>query len=89
MIQESKYGLSEIKDEEAIQLTEIAINNNNGDVSEAIQDLKMIDSLLAMKKLHFAVQGSVRKTRKGNHRKGHLLSDALMSVIDARLTNNL
>lgn len=82
----SKYELEVMKDDEALLFIETAIENGS-DPSEAIADMRMIDSFMHMKKLHFAIHGQIKKTKAGNFRKGTELSNALMSVINGRANN--
>jgi hypothetical protein len=80
----SKYGFTQIKDEDALLLLEASIENGS-DIPEALQDARMIDALLHMKKLHFAMIPNITKTKSGYFRKGSLLSDAFDSIIDGRV----
>jgi hypothetical protein len=81
-----KYGTAIMKTEEVLTFVEAAVENGS-DIQEAVDDMRMIDSLLYMKKLHLAVYGHIRRTSKGNLRKGSDLYSSLMSVIDGRIDN--
>lgn len=83
MKRHSKYDLNEMKDEEALLFLETGMENGS-DVKEAIADMRMIDTLLHMKKLHFVVRGHIKTTKAGYYRKGSELSKALDAVIDGR-----
>jgi hypothetical protein len=81
---ESKYGLSKMKDEDALLFLETAVENGS-DVKEAIEDLKMIDAIFHMKDLHFATMAHTQRTPKGRFRKNSTLLSAIEGVVDARL----
>lgn len=78
-----KYGTEVMKDNECLLFVETAMENGS-DVHEAMQDMRMIDNLLAVERNHKLSFGSVKKTKSGHYRKGTLLSNALENVIDAR-----
>lgn len=80
----SKYGLSKMKDSDALLFLESAIENGN-DVDTSIADLKMIDAIFHMKDLHFATIGNTQRTKTGRIRKNATVLDAIESVLDARL----
>jgi len=84
-----KYGNMEMKDSEVLMFVDCVLENNGGDVEQAIQDMKMIDSMLKMKKLHIVVHGTLKTTKNGNFRKNVTLLDAYDSVLDARAKNEL
>lgn len=79
----SKYGFTQMKDEEALLFIEAAVESGS-DIKESLEDARMIDSLLHIKKLHFAVRPHITKTKAGYFRKGSLLSDAFESVVEGR-----
>ncbi len=84
-----KYGTEIMNDEEVVTFIEAAFPHNNGVMAEAFQDMKMIDNMLHMKRLHFIVKGSIQKTNAGRIRKGSDLYTAYQSVIEARVKNQL
>ncbi len=84
-----KYGTEIMKDEEVLLFMEVAIDNNDGNIEQAISDMRAIDSLLHIERLHLAMTPYINKTRGGNYRRGTYLSKALESVIDAQLKGNI
>ena len=82
----SSYGLAEIKDSEALMLFETVIENGS-EVEEAIADMKMLDTLLHMKKLFFVTHCQTSRTRHGHLRKGSTLYIALEGIIEGRANN--
>ncbi len=82
----SKYGLSSIKDDEALLLVETAMQNGS-DPQEAIEDMKMIDNLLTIKRNHLLAFGSIKTTSRGFARKGTSLFNGFDSVVTARSIN--
>ena len=72
-----------MNDMECLLFVETAIENGS-DVNEAIQDMRMIDNMLHMERLHIVSFGFVRKTSAGHYRRGTTLANALESIIDSR-----
>ncbi len=58
-------------------------------IEEARKDMKMIDSILHMKRLHLAVNPYIKRTATGGLRKGSTLYNALESIIDARAKDKI
>lgn len=81
-----KYGTAVMKTDECILFFETAYENNEGNPNEAFADMKMIDSLLHMTRLHLALGKTVRLTSAGNLRKGSDLYSAYDSIINGRAT---
>lgn len=54
-------------------------------ISEAKEDMKMIDSILHMKRLHLVVHGHIKYTSRGNLRKGTSVYNSMESIINARV----
>jgi hypothetical protein len=81
-----EYGTSVIKKEECLLFVQTALENGS-EVKDALQDMRMIDTLLHIKQLHLIVHGSIRKTRAGYFRKGSSLYEAFDSVIEGRRTD--
>jgi hypothetical protein len=54
-------------------------------VSEAKQDMAMLDTMLHMKRLHFATRNHTSYTANGNLRKGSSLYNHLDDLVTARL----
>jgi len=76
----SKYGLSKMSDEDALLFLHTSVENGS-EVSEAIADLKMIDSIFHMKDLHFATMANTQKTPTGRFRKNPH-ENTLNTIID-------
>lgn len=72
-----------MKDEEVLLFIEVAINNG-ADPTEAIQDMRMIDTMLEMTRTHLLAVGYVKRTSRGFLRKGHALLDAYDNILSAR-----
>lgn len=53
-------------------------------VNEAKEDMKMIDSILHMKRLHLVVHGHIKYTTRGHLRKGTSVYNSMESIINAR-----
>lgn len=82
-----KYGTEVMKSDECLLFVETAIENGS-DVKEALEDMRMIDNMLSVERNHLLAFGSVKKTSRGHYRRGTTLSNALMGVIDARVTGS-
>lgn len=80
----SKYGTSVMKEKECLLLVQTALENGS-DPNQAIQDMRMIDTLLSVKRNHLLAFGTVKKTRAGYYRRNSTLANALENVIDARV----
>lgn len=78
-----KYGTEIMKDEEVLLFVETAVENGS-DANEAIQDMKMIDTLLTAKRNHLLAFGSVKTTATGRIRKGSSLYNTLEGIVSAR-----
>lgn len=76
-----KYGTAVMKSEEALLYIE-AVLENGYSIKEAISDMRFIDTLLQMKRLHIATIHYRKYTASGNLRKDRLLSDSLMSIVN-------
>lgn len=83
------FGNSEMRDSEVLLYVKSSLEGNNGNTEQALQDAKMIDTLLSIKKLHLVTHGALKKTKNGNFRKNQTLLDAYESVIEARAKNEL
>jgi hypothetical protein len=79
----SKYGTEIMKDEECLLFAETAIENGT-DIDVALQDMRMIDTLLQAERNHLLSQGFISRTRSGYYRKGSMLSDTFNNIINAR-----
>lgn len=80
-----KYRTSEMKKEEVETFMEAALRENGDDMSEAWQDMRMIDAMLYAKRLHAAVGHEVRKTRAGYYRKGSDIYTMMDGIVQARV----
>lgn len=83
-----KYDTQIMKDDEVVLFCEAAMENGSG-AEEAIADMRMIDAMLYMERLHLMVYGQVKKTAAGHYRKGTSLYDSLERILDGRLENKL
>lgn len=83
-----KYGTAVMKEDEVLLYVETCLENGS-DVQDAIADMRMVDNLLYMQKLHLAVHGQVKKTTAGYMRKGTSLYNSMMSVIDGRVAGKM
>jgi len=54
------------------------------DLETAYDDMRMIDDILHLKKIHFAIHGEIKRTKAGYLRKGTSLYDAISDMIGAR-----
>jgi hypothetical protein len=72
-----------MKTEEAFLFVKAAIENGS-DLETANDDMHMIDDLLHMKQLHFALLGETSKTKSGFYRKGNTISNAFDGILNAR-----
>lgn len=77
------FGTSVMKTDEAFLFVKAA-TEGGADLETAYEDMQMIDNILHLKRLHFAVHGSIKKTRAGHLRKGTSLYDAINGIIGAR-----
>ena len=77
------FGTSVIKTEEVVLFVKAA-TESGVDLETAYDDMKMIDDILHLKRLHLAVHGFINKTKAGYFRKGTSLYDAISDVIGAR-----
>lgn len=84
-----KYGNFNMTNEEFLIFTDVAIENNGGDVDQAIQDAKFIDNALAMHQNFKLAQKPTSVTRSGYLRKGHSFHNHLNSLVDARMNDDL
>ena len=80
-----KYGNMEMKDDEFLIGVQVALNENNDDMREALADTRCIDALLKIKKLHRAVHVHVKRTGQGHVRKGIGFFDNLEKIIEGRM----
>jgi hypothetical protein len=83
----SKYGTNIMKDNEVLLFVQTAIQNGS-DTQEAIDDMKMIDSLLYSKRLHLKIHGHIKLTKNGYLRKGSDLYTLMESIIQGRTKLN-
>ena len=83
-----KYGTSVMKEEEALLFAEVALENGSSP-EEAIQDMRMIDTMLYAERLHMSVGKVVQKTKAGYHRKGSDLHTTMKIILEARVNNEL
>lgn len=77
------FGTSVMKTDEAFLFVKVA-RDNGADLETAYEDMKMIDDILHLKRLHLVVHGHIKTTKAGNLRKGTSLYDAISDVIGAR-----
>jgi hypothetical protein len=84
-----KYRTEIMNDEEVEVMFEAAMEHNNDDPVEALQDVRLIDTLLHIKRLHFVVHGQIKRTAAGNIRKGSDLYTSMEAVINGRVNNEL
>lgn len=77
------FGTSVMKTDEAFLFVKAAVENGN-DLETAYDDMKMIDDILHFKRVHFAVHGTIKKTKAGYFRKGTSLYDGINGIIESR-----
>jgi hypothetical protein len=77
------FETSVMKTEECYLFVKAA-TSAGADLETAYEDMKMIDDLLHIKKIHFVVNGQIKTTKSGHLRKGTSLYDAYNDVITAR-----
>jgi hypothetical protein len=63
-----------------------AATESGVDLETAYEDMRMIDDILHLKRLHLAVHGHIKKTSAGHLRKGTSLYDGIDSIINSRVT---
>lgn len=80
-----KYGTTEMKDEEVLLFVDSSLANNEGVVSEAIQDMRMIDTMLQAHKMHKVVHVYIKKTGAGHTRRSAGFLDTMSSIVSGRL----
>jgi hypothetical protein len=61
-----------------------AATEAGADLETAYEDMKMIDDILHLKRLHLVVYGVIKTTKAGYLRKGTSLYDAINNIIGAR-----
>lgn len=84
MKEKNKYGTVVMSEEECLEFAATCIDNGSSP-EEAIKDMRMIDTLLAVERTHLLSHPFVRKTASGRYRKGTALWDAFEGVINARV----
>lgn len=77
------FGTAVMKTEESLLFIKAAIKNG-ADLETAYDDMKMIDDILHMTRLHIVVHGEIKRTKAGNMRKGTTLYDAISDMIESR-----
>lgn len=77
------FGTSVMKTDEVFLFVKAA-TENGADIEMAYDDMKMIDDILHLQRLHLVVHGEIKKTKTGHMRKGPSLYDAISDVIGAR-----
>lgn len=80
------FGTSVMKTDEAFLFVKVATGAGS-DLETAYEDMKMIDDILHLKRLHLAVHGQIKRTQAGHLRKGTSLYDAISDVIGSRCSN--
>lgn len=80
------FETSVMKTDEVILFIKGA-TNLGVDLETAYNDMKMIDDILHLKRLHLVVHGSIKTTRAGHLRKGTSLYDAISDLIGSRCQN--
>lgn len=75
---------TEIMKEEECSLFIVTGVENGLSIQDAYSDMKMIDAMLSMKRLHFALGKQVRTTKAGFIRKNSDLYTYYMSAIEGR-----
>ena len=77
------FGTAVVKTDEALLFVKAAMENGS-DMDTAYEDMKMIDNILNVKRIHFAIHGQIRRTSAGYYRKGSDLYTAIDGIISAR-----
>ncbi len=83
-----KYGTSVMKSDEVLLFLETCMESG-ADPQEAIQDMRMIDTLLYAERLHASVGKVAQKTKAGFHRKGSDLHTTFNKILEGRVNNEL
>lgn len=78
------FGTSVMKTEEAFIFIQAA-TDNGVELETAYDDMKMIDALLHVQKIHIVAFPEIKRTKAGHLRKGTSLYDAFEDVINSRL----
>jgi homoaconitase/3-isopropylmalate dehydratase large subunit len=79
-------GTTEMNAEECLVFIDTALQNGST-ANEAIQDMRMIDAMVSISKLHMIVFPHVRKTGRGYSRKAMGFRDQLERILEARIDN--
>lgn len=79
-----KFETEIMKEEECTVFIVTGVENGLS-IKDAYSDMKMIDAMLSMKRLHFAMRKHIRTTKAGNLRKNSDLYSYYMSAIDGRV----
>ncbi len=82
------FGTSVMKTEEAFLFVKAA-TEAGADLETAYYDMKMIDNILHLKRLHLVVHGFIKTTKAGYLRKGTSLYDAINDIIGGRCHSDL
>jgi hypothetical protein len=80
-----KYSTDVMREDEVVLFVEAALPENDNDIAEAVADMRMVDAMLQMQRLHKAVHVYVRKTGTGYTRKGMGFHDSLSRILDGRI----
>jgi hypothetical protein len=77
------FGTAVMKTDEAFLFVKAATEAGS-DLETAYDDMKMIDDILHLQRLHLVVHGVIKRTKAGHLRKGTSLYEAISDVIGGR-----
>lgn len=81
-----KFGTQVMKEEECVLFFGASLENNEGNACEAFADMKMVDALLHIKRLHLVLGKQIQYTSSGYFRKGSDLYGSYDRIIEGRLS---
>lgn len=84
-----KYGTSVMKEMECLLFVETALENNGGNVEDALSDMRMVDTLLYAERLHKIAGHNIKKTASGHYRKGSDIYTTFERILEGRISGNI
>jgi hypothetical protein len=82
------FQTSVMKTEEVLLFVKAAVENGSS-IEEANEDMRMVDDILNIKRIHMVVHGEIKRTRSGHLRKGTSLYDSIEAIINSRSKENI
>lgn len=79
----SVFETAVMKTDEVVLFVKVATKAGS-DMETAYEDMRMIDNILQLKRLHLIVHGVIKTTKAGHLRKGTSLYDAINDIVSSR-----